>query len=356
MLTIYFLYGLAFIMLGVIVFTIPKKSQFINLFDDLWLLGLFGFIHGTCEWIDLFILRGRPFNVEILKTAGDILFPVSFLFLVMFAAQLILRVNPKFSWLKFFGPVVFLGWGLGYFLNRDSALSNVVARYFICLPGSLLSAIGFFLIFKKTDKTKLPRLISVSTLGTIFVFILYGFFSGLIVPEKNFLLASFLNYSSFKNFVGIPVQFFRMACAIFLSVSLFGIIGVFELDEKGRIMLKGGIRQQVTMLICSATLILISVGIFLIYLFGFYTMRNNIVNDYAHISSLLGKYLVQSYKGEIEDARIYATRLLWIDFVEEKNLTYQGLSEDDKQRFFKEMDQKWIAAGYDSPLVSAYQQ
>ena len=51
---IFFIYGLSFFMMGVlIVYSIPKESKFIFA-DKIWILGIFGIIHGLSEWMDLY--------------------------------------------------------------------------------------------------------------------------------------------------------------------------------------------------------------------------------------------------------------------------------------------------------------
>jgi len=52
----FFIYGLSFFVLGVIVYVYPKKNTDLKLADDLWLIALFGITHGVNEWVDMFIL------------------------------------------------------------------------------------------------------------------------------------------------------------------------------------------------------------------------------------------------------------------------------------------------------------
>ena len=156
MITIFFYYGLAFIVMGIIISLMPKRNDFLNLSDDLWLVGLFGFTHGLNEWVDLFILRGGPFNTEILKNIGAILLPVSFIFLVIFSVRLIPRYRPGFQWLKFLWPGCLAIPVIAYILGRSFLISGIAARYFICIPGTFLTAFGLYLSFLSLDKKQLP--------------------------------------------------------------------------------------------------------------------------------------------------------------------------------------------------------
>ena len=59
-------------------------------------------------------------------------------------------------------------------------------------------------------------------------FLVYGFLSGLIVPQTQFFPASIMNYGTFFDRVGIPVQVFRMICALFILYALSQILKMFE--------------------------------------------------------------------------------------------------------------------------------
>ena len=114
MITIFFFYGLAFIVMGVVIFTMPKRNDFLNLSGDLWLVGLFAVIHGLNEWVDLFILRGEPFDVQILKLIESLILPLSFIFLVAFGVRVLSRDKPRFKWLKFLWIICLSLWALSY--------------------------------------------------------------------------------------------------------------------------------------------------------------------------------------------------------------------------------------------------
>ena len=52
MLPVYFLYGLAFFLLGIAVLLQPRWESIFNLGTTLWLLGCFGLLHGWANgWI-----------------------------------------------------------------------------------------------------------------------------------------------------------------------------------------------------------------------------------------------------------------------------------------------------------------
>ena len=273
MITIFFFYGLAFVVMGIVIFTMPKRNDFLNLSNDLWLVGLFSIIHGLNEWVDLFIFRGGPFNVEILKIIGALTLPISFVFLIMFSVQVITQYKHEVKWLKFLWIICLSVWALSYILSRNFLIADIAARYFICVPGAFLSAFTLSLRLSKLDKKEVPKIVYVSTQSAVFTFVLYGVFSGLVVPKADFLFGSIINYPNFSNFFRMPVQFFRMLCATILAVSFFGITGIFYY-KKGKAKLRGGIRRKITLLICLFVLIVAAVGIYFAYFGGSNLLRN----------------------------------------------------------------------------------
>jgi len=138
MINVFFFYGLAFILMGIFIFIMPKKRDLLGLSDNLWLIGLFGLFHGLNEWIDLFVTRGEPFNFEKLKLIGSFLLPISFIFLIIFGTRTIVKATNKFKWLNFLWVIFVLIWVRAYFFTKSTLVLGAVARYFICIPAYLI--------------------------------------------------------------------------------------------------------------------------------------------------------------------------------------------------------------------------
>src|SRR3989304_6498664 len=57
---VFFLYGLAFVVMGLSIFFQPRKGSDFRIGSILWLLAGFGIIHGVNEWLDMWaIIKGR---------------------------------------------------------------------------------------------------------------------------------------------------------------------------------------------------------------------------------------------------------------------------------------------------------
>jgi len=260
MLTIYFLYGFAFIALAIVIFSTGKKNDFLGISKDIRLIGCFALIHGIHEWLELLIQVGRPFDVESLSVISSLLLPLSFTCLVAFGGRVISRDRPALKFLRSLWTVCLFGWFLSCFLSKDLLISSIVARYFIGIPGTLLSGAAIYMRLSFIEGDRIPVTVRRSALMAGPVFFIYGFFSGLIVPQADFIFSPLINYPRFIHLTGIPVQFFRMLCAVALAVCFFGISGVLYY-EKDKVKRSGGIRRKVAFLICVSVALVITIGV-----------------------------------------------------------------------------------------------
>jgi len=123
-----------------------------------------------------------------------------------------------------------------------------------------------------------------------------------------------------------------------------------EKKEKPR----GSIKRRIIIIICSAILIMIFVGVTLAYVFGYGLLHDVIGRQHVQISQLLGVYINTSLGGEVEDAKVYTTRSLWKDAVIESNSKYGSMSPEAIEKKLLDMDKAWIPAGKDSALLKEY--
>ena len=83
---------------------------------------------------------------------------------------------------------------------------------------------------------------------------------------------------------------------------------------------KTGIQRKIALMIFLATFIIMSIGIGLIYFFGFNLIRSEIGKQHIQLCNMLGTYINEALRGEVEDAKTYATRPLWIDALKDANI------------------------------------
>ena len=232
MLFVWFIYGLAFFVLGLVVLVYPKKGSAFKLANDIWLIAGFGLLHGINEWLDMFIAIGKPFPPDILKIIRLVTLVGSFLFLLRFGTKVISEKIKKYRLIRFL-PVVFLAiWGIIIVTSKPQLLmGDIFARYLLCVPGTLLTALGLFLQIPQFKQAKLPAATRNLRLAVI-AFILYAVFAGLVVKEASFFPASFLNYTLFQSIFSVPVQIFRAICAIILAYSTTNLLSIFRWETR----------------------------------------------------------------------------------------------------------------------------
>ncbi len=232
MVGVFFVYGLAFFVLGLVILVYPKKGSAFALARHIWLIAGFGLFHGVNEWIDMFIMISEPGPVMVLKLVRMITLPASFLFLVQFGTGVIVENKKKYHFLKAAPVVLFIVWAIIFAITKDPVLiGDIAARYLLCAPGTFLSALGLFLYIPQFKRTKLQGVVRNLRLAAI-TFIFYGVLAGLIVKKAPFFGANFLNYDMFMNTFGVPVQIFRAVCAIVMAYSTTCVLSVFRWETR----------------------------------------------------------------------------------------------------------------------------
>ena len=221
MLWVFFFYGLGFIILALAIFFKNKETTNKDLIANFYMLALFGLIHGLTEWTDwlrLYVSKHSIAGGQIIFLDGikTVLLAVSFLFLLQFGINMLVKQTKKYYWLK----GIPLGLGLSFFwvavyTNTFFAKAELAARFGFGFTGALLTCFAFILLAKKFNSLELRKLTFNSLLFAL-VFGLYALFGGLII----------------NPFLGIPPQVFRMITALIAAYAAFGLLDVFVIEKK----------------------------------------------------------------------------------------------------------------------------
>ncbi|UCG77318.1 MAG: hypothetical protein JSV21_06905 [Nitrospirota bacterium] len=226
MVAVFHIYGLAFFVLGLAIAITPKKHSKFLLAENVWLIAAFGILHGLNEWVDMFLIIGDPFDEVHLKVIRSILMPVSFVCLVVFGLKSIPSIRGRSAWLASL-PLILI-WGIMLVATDFSALmADIWGRYLLATPGILLTSYALF------AQDKIVRQIIVSDRlwhikTAAYAFLIYGFLSGVVVPEADFFPASHINYNSFMSTLDVPVQAFRALCAVVILYAMIKTLRIFE--------------------------------------------------------------------------------------------------------------------------------
>ncbi|DAB37627.1 MAG: hypothetical protein A2023_07670 [Sulfuricurvum sp. GWF2_44_89] len=222
---IYFIYGLAFFLLGFSILHYPMENSIFKFTRELKYLGVFGILHGISEWFIMFKSMGGEETKELFILGSLVTMSLSYAVLFYFALRVIR--NKKFSIITLLliisGSAALLV-GFHHFTLENI---NILVRYLIGAPGIFMTAYIFYHPFYLVqgsvyDSMKRCAYVLAST------FFLYGIFAGIIVPAGTFFPSSIVNGESFEAFTTLPVELFRALCAMIASYAITQILRVFK--------------------------------------------------------------------------------------------------------------------------------
>ncbi len=232
MIVLFFIYGLAFFVLGFSIFIYPKKRSALKISNNLWLIAAFGISHGLNEWVDMFSLIQAPVDATYLKVIRLFILPVSFYFLVLFGVKTLEKTEKKSILLGALPVLLPLAWAFMVAMSSNRFLiGGIMARYLLGIPGTILTSLALFSLLTDLEKTNTPVLIG-SLKWAAGAFSFYGLFAGFIVQNADFYPASFFNYTWFTDIADIPVQVARTLCAAIISVCVIRVLAVFDWEAK----------------------------------------------------------------------------------------------------------------------------
>lgn len=244
---IYFVYGLSFFVMGLVVALEARRADVLELARSLRYLAAFGLVHAVVEWGYMFLLiagggmdfarnQAAEFTLMLLLAASTAL-------LAYFGSSLIAACRPRFSKLVWVTPVLVGIWLLSLitntipypFLSHEWLLmGSVTARYAIYLPASILAAAAFFLQSGLFERFRIPLLARDSWWAGI-AFAFNAAVAGMVVPPAGYLPASIVSYMTFFQTLGMPVQVFRSIVAFAVAFFAGRIVRVFEIENRRRL-------------------------------------------------------------------------------------------------------------------------
>lgn len=310
-----------------------EESSF-PLLKSIHYLGYFGIIHGITEWIIMIrIAEIFPHYNRNLLVLGAFTNGLSFVFLWIFGAKLLQKkgkvkiIIKGLPWFLF--AVWFIGFLLYYSIYNTTSLhwvfvEDIMSRYFIGLPGALISAFALNKNAKAMKNLKLDS-VALKLNGMAILFGLYGFFAGAIVDNKGFFPSNLLNKFFFFNTFGFPVELARASTALGITILFVGVIKVFkwEVDKKIERLTKQQIASQERRKLGQElhdVIIqnLFATGLYVENLIEIETrseplenlnyIKSNLNETIMQIRQFIGK--VSSHAVEIEDLKLKLTKLI----------------------------------------------
>ncbi len=242
---IFFVYGLAFFCMGLVVMLEGGRASDARLRHALRPLVGFGLVHGVHEWLEMFhqlrvlpVWLGDPLVAEAVHYS---FLTFSFLSLSAFGGSL-LSPSEKQRRLSLLIPLLQAGvWAGGIFVLREYfaddqlwAVADVWARYVLGIPAALLACVGLIVqqrIFRQAGLTRFGQ----DSLWAAVAFAWYGlvgqsFTQASLLPPSNFF-----NQDLFLSLFGFPVQLLRAASAVVSAVFVIRFLRSFEVEVQRQI-------------------------------------------------------------------------------------------------------------------------
>ena len=241
---IYFLYGLAFFCMGLLVIMEGNRASDLRLRKALRPLAGFGIVHGIHEWVEMFdqmeILIGHagPIIPEYVRLA---LLAVSFVSLIAFGtyllaytetAQRVITLVPiglEAIWV--FGLASFRG---DYPPSEIWTVADTWTRYTLAMPGGLLAAIGLIAqqrAFRRSGLVRFGR----DALWAAVAFAWYGVVGQFFVQATTLPPSNIINQELFLEIFGFPVQLFRAAMAVAAAFFVIRFLRAFQVETEQKI-------------------------------------------------------------------------------------------------------------------------
>lgn len=204
---IFFIYGLAFFILGAVSFDLHSHGRR----DQSWiLLGLFGLLHGINEWLDMAALSIPTDSLFYVIRA---LFLIgSFVALLEFGRRGVPQIRRLIP--ASVVHTVLLGMLGACFIGEHAFFTSAV-RYSYGFIGGLLAAVALWHRARSREAPASELIVaSVAMVG-------YALLGGLVVAPTPHFPASVVNTTTFVEWTGIPVQCFRAVLATMIAVSIW---------------------------------------------------------------------------------------------------------------------------------------
>ena len=242
---IYLVYGLAFIAMGLMVYTTCRQGAVAFRFSQaIRPLVFFGFLHGIHEWIEMFQLIAWRTDQTLPTVPQEwvrlAILAVSFLLLLAFG---VLLLNPEqvsrrklVIYLSTFTALWLFSILIAQAILKPSPLeltqiADVLARYSIAIPSALLAVWALMRqqrAFRERDMSQFGRYLVWAATAMF----LYGIVGQFFVRETQLVPSNVINGQQFMAWFGIPVQLFRAVVVVIFVYFLLKALGAFEAERQ----------------------------------------------------------------------------------------------------------------------------
>lgn len=236
---VFVLYGVSFLMLGVVIFVLPKQASALRFVQHLPLLAAFGLMHGTLEFLVLWKMIHHV-NSAAIGWLSALLLLISFLPLLEFGRRMVWD-GKSATVLGCQRAVVLMFYALPLLailivtLLANDAMTGVVTgtRYLLGFPAALLTGLGLVTIsYQKNLQARQNKTLCSYLRVAGFGFIAYAIFTIVLESKDTGLTIPVLTEAEFLRFFGVPIQMMRAICAVIVAVSIVYVVRKINYENR----------------------------------------------------------------------------------------------------------------------------
>ncbi|RPJ20548.1 MAG: sensor histidine kinase [Chloroflexi bacterium] len=241
---IYFIYGLAFFSMGLLVAVEGGRASDIRLRRALPPLAGFGVVHAAHEWMEMYVLMGHPatpLEVSIMWAMQLATLAFSFISLAAFGSFLLAdnEVTRRLILLIPIGLQAVWVFGLYHFRGQYTGqilwdVADTWTRYTLAIPASLLTAIGLIMQQRAFRRSGLIRF-GQDALWAAITFGWYGFFGQFFAKTTPIFPSNIINQQTFFELFGFPIQMFRAVTAVAAAIFVIRFLRAFQVETEHKI-------------------------------------------------------------------------------------------------------------------------
>ncbi len=257
-------YGQVFFVMGLAVALQSRRRSQLPLAAPLGWLAAFGIVHGLMEWGYLFIPIQAGFLpqpvIEGLLILQLLLKPLSFALLFQFGVELLHSARgaggARISMLRLVPALSLSLWAVATIaisalvapaavpdarpwlpsadlvpaladVGAPLAVGDVVARFMIALPASLVAALGLLRVARLLGSAVAPAAGAALRAASI-AFVGYAVVAGLVPQPAPFPPASVVNGQVVLETLGVPIEVFRSLAGLAIAIAVILSLEIFE--------------------------------------------------------------------------------------------------------------------------------
>ena len=241
---IYFIYGLAFFSMGLLVAVEGGRASDVRLRRALPPLAGFGIVHAAHEWMEMYVLMGHPISsleVTIMLGVQVATLAFSFISLAAFGSFLLAdnEVTRRLFLLIPIGLQAIWVFGLYHFRGQYAGqvlwdIADTWTRYTLAIPASVLTAIGLIVqqrAFRRSGLVRFGR----DALWAAITFGWYGLFGQFFARTTPIFPSTIVNQQTFLELFGFPIQMFRAVTAVAAALFVIRFLRAFQVETEHKI-------------------------------------------------------------------------------------------------------------------------